>query len=40
MAKVVSVKEVLEEMSASRKKDGKFNYNRFNKKNFDFIEED
>ena len=35
MAKVVSVKEVLEEMSASRKKDGKFNYNRFNKKNFE-----
>ena len=35
MAKVISVKEVLEEMSATRKKDGKFNYNRFNKKNFE-----
>jgi hypothetical protein len=36
MAKnVISVKEVLEEMSASRKSDGKFDYNRFNKKNFE-----
>ena len=35
MAKVISVAEVLEEMSASRKEDGTFNYNRFNKKNFE-----
>lgn len=35
MAKeIISVKEVLEEMTAGRKTDGSFNYNRFNKKNF------
>ena len=35
MAKnVVSVKEVLETMKATRKDNGKFNYNRFNKENF------
>lgn len=32
---VVSVDEVLKEMTASKKDNGKFNYNRFNKKNFD-----
>lgn len=35
MAKAVSVEEVLKEMSATRKENGKFNYNRFNKKNFE-----
>lgn len=35
MANVVSVKDVLKEMSASHKENGKFNYNRFNKKNFE-----
>lgn len=36
MAKnVISVKEVLAEMAATRKENGNFNYNRFNKKNFE-----
>lgn len=35
MANVVSVKDVLAEMSAARKDNGKFSYNRFNKKNFE-----
>jgi len=35
MAKVLSVKEVLEEMKASRNDKGKIKYNRFNKKNFE-----
>ena len=35
MANILTVKEVLNEMKASHKKDGKFNYNRFNKKNFE-----
>ena len=35
MAKILSVKEVLEEMKASKNADGKFKYNRFNKKNFE-----
>lgn len=35
MAKTISVKEVLAEMQASRKENGSFNYNRFNKKNFE-----
>ena len=32
---VISVDEVLNEMTASKKENGKFNYNRFNKKNFE-----
>ena len=32
---VLTVKEVLEEISATRKENGSFNYNRFNKKNFE-----
>ena len=32
---IVSVEEVLNEMSAKRKEDGDFNYNRFNKKHFE-----
>ena len=36
MAKtVLTVEEVLNEMTASRKENGDFNYNRFNKKNFE-----
>ena len=36
MAKnIISVEEVLNEMTASRKENGSFNYNRFNKKNFE-----
>jgi hypothetical protein len=36
MAKtVISVQEVLAEMTATRKENGDFNYNRFNKKNFE-----
>ena len=32
---ILTVQEVLEEISATRKEDGSFNYNRFNKKNFE-----
>lgn len=32
---IISVEEVLKEMRASRKEDGNFDYNRFNKKNFE-----
>ena len=35
MSKIITVQEVLEEMKATKKENGKFNYNRFNKKNFD-----
>ena len=35
MANIVPVKEVLAEMTASDKENGKINYNRFNKKNFE-----
>lgn len=35
MAKVITVEEVLQEMQASKKENGNFNYNRFNKKNFE-----
>lgn len=36
MAKeIISVKEVLDEIAATRKENGSFNYNRFNKKNFE-----
>lgn len=36
MAKeIISVEEVLNEMTATRKENGTFNYNRFNKKNFE-----
>lgn len=36
MAKtIISVNEVLQEMSASKKENGTFSYNRFNKKNFE-----
>ena len=37
MAKVVSVKEVLETMAAAKKENGQFEYNRFNKKNFESL---
>ena len=32
---VITVEEVLDEMRATRKENGDFNYNRFNKKNFE-----
>lgn len=35
MANVITVEEVLNEMTATRKEDGSFSYNRFAKKNFD-----
>lgn len=35
MAEILSVEDVLKEMSATKKDNGKFNYNRFNKKNFE-----
>ena len=35
MTNILTVDEVLNEMKASHKKDGKFNYNRFNRKNFE-----
>lgn len=35
MANIISVDEVLKEMQATQKDNGKYNYNRFNKKNFE-----
>lgn len=35
MSKIISVDEVLKEMTATRNEKGNFNYNRFNKKNFE-----
>ena len=37
MSKVVSVEEVLKQMAANKKANGNFDYNRFNKKNFEAL---